>query len=185
MTDATALLKRITDGDQDAIHELVPLVYGELRRIADVQMARQAEDHTLQPTALVHEAFMKLTNPDSATFESRTHFLAAAARAMRSVLIDHARANAAAKRDAPGRRITIEGVEGLAGSIDATPERILSLDEELAHLGRFDEPLARIVELRFFGGLSVEETADVLGVSRQTILRGWRTARAWLAARIA
>ena len=184
MTDATLLLRRIANGDQDAVHDLVPLVYGELRRIADAQMARQSDDHTLQPTALVHEAFMKLTNPDAAGFESRTHFLAAASRAMRSVLIDHARASAAAKRDAKGRRLRIEGIEGLARPVDATPERLLALDEELEHLGTFDQPLARIVELRFFGGLSVAETADVLGVSRQTILRGWRTARAWLAARL-
>lgn len=181
MTEVTTLLRRLGDGDRAAFHELVPLVYAELRRIADAHMARQANDHTLQPTALVNEAFLKLAGSGAATFESRSHFLAAAARAMRTVLIDHARAKATAKRSGPRERIVLEGLPLPAA---ATPERLLALDEELARLAELDAPLARIVELRFFGGLSVEEAAHVLEVSSQSVVRGWRTARAWLAARL-
>ncbi|MFG0317678.1 MAG: ECF-type sigma factor [Planctomycetota bacterium JB042] len=181
MSEVTTLLRRLDEGDRAAFHELVPLVYAELRRIADAQMARQAGDHTLQPTALVNEAFLKLAGPGDASFESKSHFLAAAARAMRTVLIDHARAKATAKRT--GKREPLV-LEGLPIPVSATPERLLALDEELGRLAELDEPLARIVELRFFGGLSVEEAAHVLEVSTQSIVRGWRTARAWLAARL-
>lgn len=181
MTDVTTLLQRIGEGDRDAFHDLVPLVYSELRKIADVHMSRQSGEHTLQPTALVHEAFLKLTGPNTSSFESRSHFLAAAARAMRTVLIDHARAKATSKRNAERERIVLEGLPIPAA---ATPERLVALDEELARLAELDAPLARIVELRFFGGLSVEESALVLEVSTQSVVRGWRTARAWLGARL-
>ena len=175
---ATRLLQRIGKGDAGAAEELFPLVYAELHRLAASLMREQRRDHTLQPTALLHEAYVKLVDaPAQSSFESRSHFLAVAAKAMRSVLVDHARSRAAEKRGGAHGRITITGV---AEVLEHESPDLLELDEALTRLTAMDEPLGRIVELRFFGGLSVEETAQVLGVSEPTVVRGWRVARMWL-----
>ena len=175
---ATELLQRIGSGDPLAADELLPLVYGELHRLAGSMMREQRADHTLQPTALLHEAYVKLVDKDAqSSFESHAHFLAVAAKAMRNVLIDHARRRGAEKRGGGRDEITLsQVVECFA---DKTPD-LLSLDEALERLSAMDGSLGRIVELRFFGGLSVEETARALGVSEPTIVRGWRVARMWL-----
>jgi len=175
---ATRLLQRMGGGDARAADELLPLVYEELHRVAASMMREQRRDHTLQPTALLNEAYVKLFDKSvSASFESRTHFLAVATKAMRSVLVDHARRRAAEKRGGAHERITLSGV---AEAIDADAIDLLELDEALTRLTLMDEALGRIVELRFFGGLSVDETARVLGVSEPTVVRGWRIARMWL-----
>jgi RNA polymerase sigma-70 factor (ECF subfamily) len=176
--DATRLLQRIGGGDARAADELLPLVYEELHRLAASMMREQRADHTLQPTALLHEAYVKLVDKTAqSSFESRSHFLGVAAKAMRSVLVDHARRRSAEKRGGAKEEITLSGVAEVLE--DETPD-LLELDEALTRLTAMDEPLGRIVELRFFGGLSVEETARVMGVSEPTIIRGWRVARMWL-----
>jgi RNA polymerase sigma factor (TIGR02999 family) len=175
---ATRLLKRMGSGDASAADELLPLVYEELHRLAATMMREQRSDHTLQPTALLHEAYLKLFDKEAqSSFESREHFLAVAAKAMRNVLVDHARRRAAEKRGGARERVTVSAVEGV---LDDNAPDLLVLDEALTRLSAIDEPLARIVELRFFGGLSVEESARVLGVSEPTVVRGWRVARMWL-----
>lgn len=175
---ATRLLRRIGSGDPRAAEELLPLVYEELRRLAVRIMSGQRADHTLQPTALLHEAYLKLVDKSAqSSFESRAHFLGVAAKAMRNVLVDHARRRAAEKRGGARERITLSGV---AEEFEDETLDLLSLDEALARLSTVDEALGRIVELRFFGGLSVEETAGVMRVSEPTVVRGWRVARMWL-----
>jgi RNA polymerase sigma factor (TIGR02999 family) len=177
--DATRLLHQAEAGDPSAAERLLPLVYGELRSIAGRLMSAERPDHTLQPTALVHEAYVRLiegTGPEPWT--SRAHFVHVAVRAMRNLLVDHARSHRAEKRGA-GRR----GDVALDDVIDALGESLpdlLVLEEALARLERMDAQLARIVELRFFGGLTIEETAGVLGISTPTVERGWRVARMWL-----
>jgi len=163
-------------GDPEAPNELYPLVYNELRRIAGRAMSSQAVSHTLQPTALIHEAFLRLTD-NASEWSSREHFLGVAAKAMRSILVDHARARQAAKRRPDGERVLLD--DSLP-SHEARGATILEVDDAL-HLLEASEPrLASIVEMRFFGGLTVVETAHVLGVSKPTLLRDWRLARAWL-----
>jgi RNA polymerase sigma-70 factor (ECF subfamily) len=175
---ATVLLRRLEGGDARAADELLPLVYDELHLLAARLMREQRKDHTLQPTALLHEAYVKLVDKDvRSSFESHSHFLAVAAKAMRSVLIDHARRRAAEKRGGARDPITLSQVA--AAFEDRTPD-LLSLDEALTRLSAMDDSLGRIVELRFFGGLTVEETSRVLGVSEPTVIRGWRIARMWL-----
>ncbi|MCB9896639.1 MAG: sigma-70 family RNA polymerase sigma factor [Planctomycetes bacterium] len=179
---ATLLLNRLRDGDADAAAELFPLVYDELHRLAARDMQRQPAGHTLQPTALVHEAFLKLVGRTGGASD-RAHFFRLAAQAMRSVLVDHARGRRRAKRGGDALRVTLD--EPLvAESSDARLPDLLDVDEALAELAAVDEPLVRIVELRFFAGLTAAEAADVLGVSSRTVERGWRTARAWLLARL-
>lgn len=182
--DATQLLARASRGDQEAVRRLAPLVYDELRALAHQYFPPKgaAGTATLQPTALVHEAFLRLIGHDAADYQSRTHFLATAATAMRSVLVDHARARGAAKRGGGWCRITLDE----AAAFQPENEVDLSaLDEALARLARLKQRAARIVELRFFGGMSVEEVADCLGVSARTVKGDWRTARAWLRAELA
>jgi RNA polymerase sigma-70 factor (ECF subfamily) len=175
---ATQLLQRIAEGDRDAAAELLPLVYGELHELAEHFMRGHAAGHTLQPTALVHEAYVRLLGTDaSPEWESRSHFFGVAAKAMRSVLVDHARRRGAEKRGGGAERVPLEELVDL---YEEHSSDLLALDDALTRLSVMDAELARIVELRFFGGLSVEETARTVGVSEPTIVRGWRVARMWL-----
>jgi RNA polymerase sigma factor (TIGR02999 family) len=180
--DVTRLLRRWGDGDESALAALMPAVHDELRRLARSYMRRERDGHTLEPTALVHEAYLRLVDQREVRWASRGHFFALAAQAMRRVLVDHARAHAAAKRGGRAERVTLSGVAA------ATPEvsdvDILWLHEALEALAALDARQARVVELRHFAGLSVEEVADVLGISPATVKREWATARAWLAHRL-
>jgi RNA polymerase sigma-70 factor, ECF subfamily len=174
----TALLQAWGRGDASALDALLPAVYGELHRQAERYMRGQPAGHTLQATGLVHEAYLKLVDQTKVEWRSRAHFFGVAAKAMRSILIDHARARRAAKRGAGADRITLEAGRDIP---DRTPPvDVLELDEALQRLAEFDPDKARLVELRYFGGLSVDETADVLEVSPATLKRQWTTARAWL-----
>jgi RNA polymerase sigma factor (TIGR02999 family) len=175
--DVTALLQAWSDGDEQALHQLMPLVEGELRRIARRQMHGERPNHTLQATALVNEAYLNLVGVRSTHFQNRAHFLAMAARIMRRVLVDHARARDAQKRK--GDIVCVAGVEDLAISDERSPH-LIALDDALTALEMFDPRMAQIVEWRVFGGLSVEETASRLGVSTDTVSRAWKAATAWL-----
>ena len=176
--DITDLLQLVAVGRKDAEAELISIVYSELRQIARRLMQREGAEHTLQTTALVHEAYMRLARPQATTFKNRTHFFAIAATVMRRVLVDYARAKHADKRHA-GQRVVIEGDWGFAVHPDE-PERVLAVDAALTRLAELDERQARIVEMRFFAGMSVEETADVLQISSRTVKREWQLAKAWL-----
>jgi RNA polymerase sigma factor (TIGR02999 family) len=173
----TRMLAKVGAGNQAAFDELFPLVYAELRRIASREMRREKPGRTLQTTALVHEAYLRLLKDASLSFESRAHFLGIAAHAMREILIEHARARSARKRGGGAVRLTLDDalMPMAAASID-----VLALDEALERLARLDERHARVVELRYFGGLSVEETAVALDLSPATVKRAWTLARAWL-----
>jgi RNA polymerase sigma-70 factor, ECF subfamily len=175
--DVTGLLRQWTEGDQDALQKLMPIVYEELRRLAGHYLRLERPDHTLQPTALVHEAFLRLVGQREVVWQNRAHFFGIAAQMMRRILVDHARRRKAAKRDAPAFRVELE--QPGAEAADREPE-LLALDEALTQLEAMDPRQGRIVELRFFGGLTVEETAEVAGISTATVKREWRTARAWL-----
>jgi len=175
--DVTDLLLAWGEGDREALDRLVPLVYAELRRRAQSQLARERGSHTLQPTALVHETFLRLVDQRSARWQNRAQFYAVAARLMRRILVDHARGRAAAKRGGDAVRVTLETGEETAAS---PVTDILALHESLDRLASQDERQARVVELRYFGGLSVEEVASVLEVSEITVKRDWAMARAWL-----
>ena len=175
--DVTALLMELTNGNREAASELMPIVYDELRKLAGRYMRRERTDHTLQATALVHEAYLKLVQQQEANWQSRAHFFGIAAQVMRHILIDHARGHTSEKRGGGKRPVPLE--EGLI----FTPEKsleLLRLDESLQRLAELDPRQGRVVELRFFGGLTVEETADVLGVSPKTVKREWSMAKAWL-----
>jgi RNA polymerase sigma factor (TIGR02999 family) len=175
--DITGLLRAWSAGDARAPDRLFPAVYAELRRQARRRMGREHAGHTLQTTALVHEAYLRLVDQRHAGWESRTQFFAVAAQVMRRVLVDHARARGAARRG--GTAVTV----ALADDAAAAPERdadVLALDEALARLATFDPRQARVVELRYFAGLGIDEAAEVLGVSRATANRDWAMARAWL-----
>jgi RNA polymerase sigma factor (TIGR02999 family) len=174
--EITALLGQLSRGEQDAMHRLLPLVYDELHRIARSYFRRERGDHTLQPTALVHEAYIRLIG-QHATLESRSHFLALAATQMRRILVDHARKHAAGRRGGGGEKVLLD--TGIAAPGDR-PLDIIALDSALVKLGELDPKLARLVELRFFGGLSVEDTAEIMGVSTATVKRSWNSARAFL-----
>ena len=160
--------------------ELVPLIYDELRRLAQWHMGREA-GHTLQPTALVHEAYLRLVDQTKTSWRDRTHFVAFASKVMRNLLIDHARKRASAKRGGDQRRITLVDRISPFESRDLDTEQLLSLHAALERLGDEDERAAKIVELRYFGGLTVDEVAEVLGVSKRTVEGHWTHARAWLA----
>jgi RNA polymerase sigma factor (TIGR02999 family) len=172
----TELLESARRGDAAATDQLVPLLYAELRRLAAALLARERRAATLQPTALVHEAYLRLLGGDAA-WESRAHFLGAAARAMRRILIERARRRARAKRGGGRERVTL--TEG-ALRYEPTSEELVALDTALAALQARDEDMARVVELRYFGGLTLEETAEVLGRSTRSVNRLWAAARAWL-----
>lgn len=173
----TELLTRWNNGDLSARDSLVPLVYDELRRIARRCLAGQRNDHTLQPTALVHEAYLRLIHRDSVDWQNRIHFFALAAQMMRQILVDHARKQAAAKRG--GNAVTLVLDEASAVS-KATNLDLLALDDAMKRLASLDPRQCQIVELRFFGGLSIEETAQVVKISPATTKREWATARLWL-----
>jgi len=173
----TQLLAKVGAGNQAAFDEVFPLVYAELRRIAAREMRREKPGRTLQTTALVHEAYLRLLKDASLSFENRAHFLGIAAHAMREILIEHARARSARKRGGGAVRITLDD---LVAPVPSPSIDVLALDEALQRLARLDERHARVVELRYFGGLSVEETAVALELSPATVKRAWTVARAWL-----
>jgi RNA polymerase sigma-70 factor, ECF subfamily len=172
------LLERVTRGDSDAVSALLEHLYGELHRLAAREMRKERAEHTLQPTALLHEAYLKLIGTrENVHFENRAHFMALAARAMRSILVDHARRKKAVRRTAPGERVS---EEGLVAEFEERAIDLLALDAALEKLQANDPRMVRIVELRFFGGLSIEETAQAVGTSTRTVERELMTARAWL-----
>ncbi|HNO80222.1 MAG TPA: sigma-70 family RNA polymerase sigma factor [Phycisphaerae bacterium] len=173
---ATILLERVSCGDSGAASELLPLVYDELRAVAGGYFKGQGPSHTLQPTALVHEAYLKLVGGGQ-DWKNHAHFCALAATAMRHILIDHARAKRAAKRSGVMADLSVEGLESPSGS---SVLDLVALDDALTRLSKQSERSARLVELRFFGGLSTNEIADVLGISPATTAREWRHARAWM-----
>ena len=175
-SEVTGLLASWREGDEAAHEQLIPLVYAELHRIAERSLGGERADHTLQPTALVHEAYLRLVGA-SVPWEDRAHFFAVAARAMRRVLVDHARARGRKKRGGDLARVTLE--EALAAGSARAPE-MLALDEAMERLAAQDERKARVVELHYFGGLGREEVARVVGVSPATVDRDLRMARAWL-----
>lgn len=172
----SALLHKWRAGDQEALQALIPFLYHELRRIAQHHLRQERPDHTLQGTALVHEAYLRLVKQGPSEIENRAHFLAVASRLMRQILVDHARAHRAAKR---GGGLKLELQEGMALQKEQDLD-LLALDDALNELARLDPRQSSIVEMRFFGGLSIEDTAEVIGVSRTTVKREWATARAWL-----
>jgi RNA polymerase sigma factor (TIGR02999 family) len=172
----SALLGRWRAGDQQALQVLIPLVYEELRRIARHHLRQERPDHTLQSTGLVHEAYLKLMNQGPADVVNRAHFLAVSSRLMRQILVDHARRYRAAKR---GGGLKLELKDAMATQ-KVQDIDLIALDHALSQLARLDPQQSRIVEMRFFSGLSIEDTAEVIGISRTTVKREWATARAWL-----
>jgi RNA polymerase sigma factor (TIGR02999 family) len=177
--DITRLLNSWQAGDAEASARVMPLVYGDLRRIAAGYARRERQDPTLQATAIVHEAYLRLFGAATVEWQSRAHFLGIAARIMRQILVDHSRARTAKKRTAKKR--------GLPGDIEISQERtpdLVAVDDALKSLAKIDPLESRLVELRFFAGLSIEETAECLGVSRKTVVRRWRRAKAWLYAEL-
>ena len=176
-TEATRLLDRIAAGEQANVDDLLGLVYDELRNLAGAQLSRERSDNTLQPTALVHEAWMRLIDQNRVAWQGKRHFLAIAAQAMRRILVDHARGKRRAKRGGSWRRVELddEAFPQADGGID-----VVELEEALTKLAELSKRQASVVEMRFFGGLATEEIAEVLGVTRRTVERDWRFARAWL-----
>jgi RNA polymerase sigma-70 factor, ECF subfamily len=175
--DVTSLLKKLADGNQQAAGELIPVVYGELHRLAVRHLRRERQDHTLQPTALVHEAYIKLVAQRDADWQSRNHFFAVASNLMRRILVDYARRHLREKRGGGQTMLSLDQVPVI---MPHRPDGMLAIDESLARLEKLDARQARIVELRYFGGLTVEESAQVLGISPTTIRREWTSAKAWL-----
>ncbi len=179
--DVTALLLSWSAGDRDAPARLMPLVYDELRRLARGYLRRERAEHTLQPTALVNEAYLRVVDQTRVSWENRAQFFGLAARLMRNVLVDHARERAAQKRGGDGDhqapRLPLDETHV---RIEERAAELVALDEALKSLAEFDERKSRVVEMRFFGGLSVEETAAALGVSDKTVMREWRVAKMWL-----
>jgi RNA polymerase sigma factor (TIGR02999 family) len=181
-TDAVSgLLRAWAQGDVRARDDLMPLVYGELRRRAARYLRHERPDHTLQPTALVHEAFVRLVGQDHVTWQNRAHFFGIAAQMMRRILVDHARAHQAAKRPEAALRVAWDERVGVTQPRDC---ELLLLDQALEELSTRDPRQGRIVELRYFAGLSEEEAAEVLSISRTTVTREWRMAKAWLHRRL-
>lgn len=175
--EVTQLLLDLRAGKQDAEQKLIPLVYAELRRLAAHYLRGERTDHTLQPTALVHEAYIRLTKLRKVDWHSRSHFFATAATIMRRILVDHARAQQAGKRGAYRNAVSLEDALVVSSARSAA---LIALDEALCKLAELDSRRSKIVELRFFGGLSEEETGTVLGISARTVKRDWRIAKAWL-----
>jgi len=181
LNETTRLLREWAAGDQDALHRLTPRVYRELRRVAGKFMKSERPGQTIQATALVHEAFVKMIELNGVNWQDRAHFFAVAGQMMRRILLDAARKRGAAKRGGNSPRVNLNDAPH-AGS--GTDRQLIALDDALSRLAEMDPRKGRVVELRFFGGLSVEETAAVLNVSQDTILRDWRLARAWLQAEL-
>jgi RNA polymerase sigma factor (TIGR02999 family) len=176
--EVTNLLVRFREGDRQAEAQLIPLIYGELRRLASGYLNRERGDHTLQPTALVHEAFLRLVSEGQPPWQNRAHFFGVAARLMRQILVDYARRRRSLKRGGSCERIDLEE-KFLVYSPEKSAE-LLALDEALDRLASQDERQARIVEMKYFVGLDIEEIAQVLGTSPRTVKRDWTMARAWL-----
>ena len=166
-----------SDGDPQALEALMQLVYKELRRLANHYLRSERRDHTLQPTALVHEAYLRLTGQNQVHWQNRAHFFGVAAQMMRRVLVDHARANCRAKRGGSAPKLSLDETMCL---YDQQDDQLVELDEALNRLRELDSRKSEVVELRYFGGMSVEETAEVLGVSCNTVMRDWNMAKAWL-----
>jgi RNA polymerase sigma factor (TIGR02999 family) len=178
MSDVTKILERVQEGDTAAAQELVPLVYDELRRLATQRMAREAAGHTLQPTALVHEAWLRLTAKEEARFENRAHFFGAAAEAMRRILIERARRRLAAKRGGGSERVDLDEIEIPSPAVD--DDSLLQVNEALEKLAAIDPRKAELVKLRYFVGMNFEEAAAALGIAVPTAKQWWAYARAWL-----
>jgi RNA polymerase sigma factor (TIGR02999 family) len=175
--EVTRLLHELREGNKEAEGLLVPLVYGQLRRIAAAYLRREDPAHSFQPTALVHEAYLRLTDIKGIDWQSRSHFFAVSATIMRRILVDHARASRARKRGDGWDAVSLN--DAILPSPERAPE-ILELDEALTRLALMDERQAKIVELRFFAGMSEQETGEALGISSRTVRRDWRIAKAWL-----
>jgi RNA polymerase sigma factor (TIGR02999 family) len=180
-SEVTQLLQQWSDGRQDALDRLLPLIYAELRRLASSYLWHERPDHTLQATALVHEAFLKLVDQRAVRWQNRAHFFGIAAQAMRRILVDHARAHTASKRGDGDRPLPLDDVVVSGGMLDTD---VLALHEALTRLEAIDPQQSRVVELRFFGGLTIEETAEVLRISPATVGREWTLAKAWLYAEL-
>jgi RNA polymerase sigma factor (TIGR02999 family) len=179
--EVTAILQEWQQGDVAALDRLVPLVYEELRKVARAHLRGERAGHTLQTTALVHEAYLRLVDLDRLNLKSRAHLLAMAARLMRQVLVDHARKKRAARR---GGDATMMSLDDVAVAAPAQGADVLAVDEALTELTSFDARLCRVVELKFFAGMSIDETAEALGVSPVTVERDWAMAKAWLFQRL-
>jgi len=177
MSDVTRILQSIESGDPKAAGELLPLVYEELRKLAAARMANEPPNQTLQPTALVHEAWLRLTGNENVKWDGRAHFFGAAAEAMRRILIDHARRKKALRRGSNPQRLDIEEVEIAA---PAKEQELLDMDEALEKFAALDKQKAELVKLRYFVGLTLDESAQILGISTPTAKRWWAYARAWL-----
>lgn len=175
--DATRLLIAWSAGDREALDQMLPLVYAELHRLAAQYLSREGPGHTLQPTALVHEAYLRLINQRRVDWRNRAQFLGVAASMMRRILVNHARDRAAGKRAGGREQVSLSLVEAPSGAPEV---ELIALEEALDRLAALDQRKARVVELRFFGGLSMEEIAEVLEISRATVEREWSFARAWL-----
>ncbi|HKW46326.1 MAG TPA: sigma-70 family RNA polymerase sigma factor [Gemmatimonadaceae bacterium] len=177
-SEITGLLLQWSEGDPEALGRLMPLVYRELRRLAEAQLHRENRDHTLDPTALVHELYLRLVDQRRAKWENRNQFFGIAARLMRRILVDYARARRATKRGGSALLVSLDAAAETPN--DANVEDVLAIDDALERLAAIDPDQVQIVELRFFAGLSVEETADVVERSPRTVKREWRLAKAWL-----
>lgn len=176
-SDITRLLADLSDGRPGALERLMPLVYDELKALAQSQLRRERGEHTLGPTALVHEAYFRLVDQKSVSWQGRSHFFGVAAQAMRRILVDHARRRTAAKRNRQNQ-VTLESEAALAGNADS--DEVLAVDEALERLVAVDPRQGRLVELRYFAGFSIEEAAELLEISPATAKRDWAFARAWL-----
>jgi RNA polymerase sigma factor (TIGR02999 family) len=177
----TEMLEAANEGDENSLERLIPVVESELRRIAHNYMRRENPNHTLQTTALVNEAYLKLIGQNRLKWQNRAHFFAIAAKVMRRILLNHARDKKAGKRGAGAVHLNIEDIDILS---DEKAEELIALDEALERLNKFDKLKSQIVELRYFGGLTVQETAEALGISASSVLLHWRMARAWLKSNI-
>jgi RNA polymerase sigma-70 factor, ECF subfamily len=175
--EVTRLLEEWSEGKSEAIDELMPMVYEELKRMAKSYMNSQPSGHTLQTTALIHEAYLKLADQREKRWQNRAHFFAVAAQAMRHILVDHARSHQTQKRGGETKIVSLEDVAIISNE---RADELVLLDEALQNLTALDERKGRVVELRYFGGLSVEETAEVLKISQETVMRDWRFAKTWL-----
>ncbi|HMM78591.1 MAG TPA: sigma-70 family RNA polymerase sigma factor [Pyrinomonadaceae bacterium] len=178
----TGILVRLSDGDRDAVNDLLPLVYEELRRLAGNYLRQERSDHTLQPTALVNEAYLKMVDINQISWQNKAHFVAVAANQMRRILVDHARRRNAFKRGGKFHILTLN--DEIDKAADETTE-LIELDDALTELARMDALKAQIVEMRYFGGLTMDEVAEVLGVSVITVKRHWKMTKAWLYGRLA
>lgn len=177
-TSITRILEQVANGDERAVDELLPVLYLELKKLANYHLGQERPDHTLQPTALVHEAYLKMAGQDRIEWKNKAHFMAIASRVMRQVLVDHVRGRAAKKRGGNAQRITLD--EALTPPTGPPTMDLLALDKSLTRLGENHPEKASLVEMRFFGGLKVGEIAEIMGVTSRTVVRHWKFAQAWL-----